>query len=205
MKEKIEKEENKEAEPVIKVLTPVERKRLLIEGIKKTAVPAIIGAVFAVILYMKFFDAKGTSWFSVLLLVALVGYVLQKALYPYIGVPVEGFETKDWFYVEIMTIIFMLVFWTLLLNVGTLDMTVTPGSLVPGTPGNVIANVTSSSLKIEGAAVQLSGEGVNASAVTGADGIANFYGVTAAGNLTITATKTGYIHNSTNITVRSIK
>lgn len=116
MKENIQKEEKKQAEPVIKVLTPDERKRLLIEGIKKTAVPAFIGALFAVILYMKFIDAKGTSWISVLLLVVLVSYVIQKALYPPLGVRVDEFETKDWFYVEFMTIIFLLVFWTLLLN-----------------------------------------------------------------------------------------
>jgi hypothetical protein len=42
MKEKIEKEEKKEAEPVVKVLTPGDRKRLLIEGIKKTAFPEIL-------------------------------------------------------------------------------------------------------------------------------------------------------------------
>jgi len=37
-------------------------------------------------------------------------------LYPVIGVKVSEFETKDWLYVELMTIIFLLVSWTLLLN-----------------------------------------------------------------------------------------
>ena len=99
MKEKIEKEEKKEAEPVVKVLTPGERKRLLIEGIKKTAVPAFIGAFFALILFMNFFDAKEKHWLYVLLLVVLVSYYMQKVAYPMIGVKVGEFETKDWLYV----------------------------------------------------------------------------------------------------------
>ncbi len=207
MKEKTAKEEKKEAEPVVKVLTPVERKRQLKDGIKKTAVPAFMGALFALILFIKFFDAKETPAFSVLLLVVLVSYVIQKALYPHIGVRVAEFETKDWLYVEFMTIIFLLVFWTLLLNLGTLNVTASPVSLTPGTPENVIASVTSNSLKIEGVTVFLRGEGVNTSTVTGADGMAYFNGITAssAGNLTVTAAKTGYIHSSTNITVNSLK
>ncbi len=207
MKENIQKEEKKEAEPAVRVLTPDERKRMLIEGIKKTAIPAFIGALFAVILYLKFIDAKGTSWFSVLLLVVLVSYVIQKALYPPLGVRVDEFETKDWFYVEFMTIIFLLVFWTLLLNIGTLIVTASPVFLESDIPENVIASVTSNSLKIEGVTVYLSGEGINTSNVTGTDGIAYFYDIKATGprNLTLTATKTGYIHGSTNITVNALK
>jgi hypothetical protein len=116
MKENIQKEEKKEAEPVVKVLTPGERKRLLIEGIKKTAVPAFIGAFFAVVLFLNFYDAKDKHWLYVLSLVVLVSYYIQKLVYPMLGVKVSEFETKDWLYVELMTIIFLLVSWTLLLN-----------------------------------------------------------------------------------------
>jgi len=55
-----------------------------------------------------------------------------------LGVKVDEFETKDWFYVEFMTIIFMLVSWTLLLNSGTLVVTADPVSITIGTPANVI-------------------------------------------------------------------
>ena len=204
MKEKIEKEEKKETEPVVKVLTPGERKRLLIEGIKKTAVPAFIGAFFAIILFMNFFDAKEKHWLYVLLLVVLVSYYMQKVAYPMIGVKVSEFETKDWLYVEFMTIIFLLVSWTLLLNSGTLDVTGDPASLTAGT-GNVIASVTSNGIKIEGATVDLSGVSVNMSSITGIDGLAFFNDIrtTGSGNLTLTATKKGYIHSSTNITINS--
>ncbi|GFO97958.1 hypothetical protein ig2599ANME_2169 [groundwater metagenome] len=207
MKGKIEKEEKKEAEPVVKVLTPGERKRLLIEGIKKTAFPAFIGAFFAAVLFLKFYDAKEVHWFSVLLLVVLVSYYVQKLAYPMLGVKVDEFETKDWLYVELMTIIFLLVSWTLLLNSGTLDVAANPMSIALDTPENLIASVTSNSLKIEGATVYLSGSGINVSNITGADGLAFFYDVKTTGseNLTVTATKTGYIHSSTNITVNTLK
>lgn len=203
MKEKIEKEEKKEAEPVIKVLTPGDRKRLLIEGIKKTVFPAFIAAFFAIVLFLNFYDAKEKHWLYVLLLVVLVSYYIQKLAYPMLGVKVNEFETKDWLYVEFMTIIFLLVFWTLLLNSGTLAVTADPVSLTAGTSGNLIASVTSNSLKIADATVHLDGQGVNMSNITGVDGLAFFNDVktTGAGNLTLTATKTGYIHNSTNITI----
>lgn len=206
MKEKIDKEEKKEAEPVVKVLTPGERKRLLIEGIKKTAFPAFIGAFFALVLFLKFYDAKEVHWFSVLLLVVLVSYYIQKLAYPKLGVRVDEFETKDWLYVEFMTIIFLLVSWTLLLNSGTLDVAAYPVSITVNAPESVIASVTSNGLKIEGATVNLSGPGVNMSNITGLDGMAFFNNVitTGAGNLTVTATKTGYIHSSANITVNTL-
>jgi hypothetical protein len=203
MKEKIEKEEKKESESVVKVLAPGDRKRLLIEGIKKTAVPAFMGAFFAVVLFLNFYDAKDKHWLYVLLLVVLVSYYVQKLVYPMLGVKVSEFEIKDWLYVELMTIIFLLVCWTLLLNSGTLDVAVNPVSITLDSPESVIASVTSNSLKIEGATVNLSGMGVNMSNITGADGIVYFIDVlaTGPGNLTLTATKTGYIHSSTNITI----
>jgi hypothetical protein len=203
MKEKIEKEEKKESESVVKVLAPGDRKRLLIEGIKKTAVPAFMGAFFAVVLFLNFYDAKDKNWLYVLLLVVLVSYYGQKLVYPMLGVKVSEFEIKDWLYVELMTIIFLLVCWTLLLNSGTLDVAVNPVSITLDSPESVIASVTSNSLKIEGATVNLSGMGVNMSNITGADGIVYFIDVlaTGPGNLTLTATKTGYIHSSTNITI----
>lgn len=108
-----EKEAKKE-EP--KIITPDERKRILIEGIKKTVLPAFISAAFALIFFSRFKDAVDISWFSVLLLVALLSYYIQRFLYPLIGVRVKEFETKDWLYVEFLIIIYLLVFWTLLLN-----------------------------------------------------------------------------------------
>lgn len=115
--EKEKEEKTKEIEPVAKSLTIDERKKLLIEGIIKTAFPAFISAVFAIVFSMKFGDAKeGVSWFSVLLLVVLLSYYIQRFLYPVFGIRVKEFEIKDWLYVEFLTVIYFMVFWTLLLN-----------------------------------------------------------------------------------------
>jgi len=205
MKEKIEKDEKKEEGPVVKILTPDERKKQLIEGIKKTAFPAFIGVFFAIILFMNFYDAKEKSWLYVLLLVVLVSYYIQKFTYPLLGVKVNEFETKDWFYVEFMTIIFLLVSWTLLLNTGTLDVAVSPASITVDNPETITATITSNNIKIEGATVHLNGNDVNATIITGEDGLALFRDVKTTGNLTLIATKNGYIHNTTNITVNALR
>ncbi|HEX7627313.1 MAG TPA: hypothetical protein VF354_00135 [Candidatus Methanoperedens sp.] len=111
-----ETEKKVKIEPVAKIITPDERKRLLIEGIKKTVAPAFISIFFAVLFFYQFGNAKGVSWFSVFLLVLLLSYYIQRLGYPLIGVRVKEFETKDWLYVELFTIVYFWVFWTLLLN-----------------------------------------------------------------------------------------
>ncbi len=103
----------KNEEPAI---SSEEKKQMLLEGIKKTMLPAFIGTGFAILLFFKFGDAKGVSWFSVILMVVLASYYIQRGLYPLLGVRVKEFGTKDWAYVEFLVIIFMIVIWTLLLN-----------------------------------------------------------------------------------------
>jgi len=108
----------KEIEVIAK--TPAEKKRLLIEGIKKTVAPAFISVLFAFLFNYKFGSASGEAfklpWFYVFLLVILISYYIQKLIYPAIGVRVKEFETKDWLYVEFLVVIYFWVFWTLLLN-----------------------------------------------------------------------------------------
>lgn len=111
-----EKEKIAETEPVVKIITPDERKRLLIEAIKKTVAPAFISVFFALLFYFKFGHAQDVSWFSVFLVVLLLSYYIQRLAYPFIGVRVKEFETKDWLYVELLIVIYFWVFWTLLLN-----------------------------------------------------------------------------------------
>lgn len=113
-KEKEEKEEKKE-EPV-KPVSQEERKRALIEGIKKTAVPSFIGAAFALLFFLAGEQISGKPWIFVLMLVVIVSYYIQRLVYPYLDVRVKEFGTKDWLYVEFMTIIFLLVVWIILLN-----------------------------------------------------------------------------------------
>jgi Na+/glutamate symporter len=117
-KTEINTDTKKEIEVIAK--TPAEKKRLLIEAIKKTVAPAFISILFAFLINYKFGSASGEAfrlpWFYVFLLVILVSYYIQKLAYPAIGVQVKNFETKDWLYVEFLVVIFFWVFWTLLLN-----------------------------------------------------------------------------------------
>ncbi len=102
--------------PVVKSVKPEDRKQKFIEGIKKTVLPAFISAAFAILFFVKFGFAKDVSWFSVVLLILLLSYYIQKVIYPLIGVRVKEFETKDWLYVEFLVIIYFWVIWILLLN-----------------------------------------------------------------------------------------
>ena len=200
IKTEIIKDTKKELEVIEK--TPAEKKRLLIEGIKKTVAPAFISVFFAFIFKYKFGDASGIAWFSVFLLVILVSYYIQKLVYPTIGVRVKDFETKDWLYVEFLTVIYFWVFWALLLNIGTLNITASPAIITAGIPEDVVATIYSNGDIIVGATANLSGNGVNMSSITGSDGIARFYNVnaTSKGNLTLTAGISGYSSGRTNIT-----
>src|SRR3972149_11145826 len=92
-KEKEEKEEKKE-EPV-KPVSQEERKRALIEGIKKTAVPSFIGAAFALLFFLAGEQISGKPWIFVLMLVVIVSYYIQRLVYPYLDVRVKEFGTKS--------------------------------------------------------------------------------------------------------------
>ena len=107
-------ETKKESDPAN--ITPEQKKRALIEGIKKTVVPAFIAAFFAIIFMGRFGDGRGENSLYIFLLVILLSYYIQRFTYPLLGVKVNEFQTKDWLYVEFLTIIFFMVFWTLLLN-----------------------------------------------------------------------------------------
>ncbi|MGB8217877.1 MAG: hypothetical protein WCE94_11305 [Candidatus Methanoperedens sp.] len=105
-----------EKEPIVKSTTTEEKKQKFIEAIKKTVFPAFISAAFAILFFVKFGFAKDVSWFSVILLILLISYYIQRVIYPIIGVKVKEFETKDWLYVEFLVIIYFWVIWILLLN-----------------------------------------------------------------------------------------
>lgn len=111
----------KKAKKVVKEIkipeiTQEERKRMQIDGIKKTIVPAILGTFWGVLFFWVLGSGQDKNWFSVLLLMVLLSYYIQKLVYPRIGVEVREFEKKDWLYVEFLTLNFCLVVWTLLLN-----------------------------------------------------------------------------------------
>ncbi|HOT07208.1 MAG: hypothetical protein A4E45_00474 [Methanosaeta sp. PtaB.Bin039] len=103
--------------------TPAERRRAQIEGIKKTLYAALLGVAAGVICF--YFLGDGTNivfreakleWHFILMNLLLITYLVQKAVYPFLGINVAEFKTKDWLYVEFIAVDLWAVTWTVLLN-----------------------------------------------------------------------------------------
>lgn len=116
-------ETQKEVKKVLKKKTPEERRRAQIEGIKKTLVPSILGIISGVLCY--YLLGTGTDmmlggvrveWHFILLNLVLITTIVQRFIYPLIGIDVLAFKGKDWFYVEFIVVDLWAVTWTILLN-----------------------------------------------------------------------------------------
>ncbi|HOK58163.1 hypothetical protein [Methanothrix sp.] len=112
-----------EARKVLKKKSPEERRRAQIEGIKKTLVSSILGIISGVICYNLL--GNGTDmmlggvrveWHFILLNLILITTIVQRFIYPLIGIDVLSFKGKDWFYVEFIVVDLWAVTWTILLN-----------------------------------------------------------------------------------------
>ncbi|MBE0522807.1 MAG: hypothetical protein IBX40_00490 [Methanosarcinales archaeon] len=116
-KTKKQKQEVVVSEPVPVVdKTPEEKKKNYINGIIKTIVPALIGTLAGLFCFYQLKDGTEFPWISIMLLVIISSYYAQRIIYPLIKIDVKEFGTKDWLYVEFITVDFWLVVWTLLLN-----------------------------------------------------------------------------------------
>ncbi len=125
-KEAAQKEAPKAPEPQKKVLkkkTPEERRKAQIEGIKKTLIPSLLGITAGILCYHLL--GSGTDmmlggvkveWHFILLNLILISTILQRFIYPLVGIDVLSFKGKDWFYVEFIVIDLWAVTWTILLN-----------------------------------------------------------------------------------------
>lgn len=112
-----------EAQRVLKKKTPEERRRAQIEGIKKTLVPSILGIISGILCYHLF--GTGTDmmlggvrveWHFILLNLILITTIVQRFIYPLLGIDVLSFKGRDWFYVEFIVVDLWAVTWTILLN-----------------------------------------------------------------------------------------
>ncbi|VUT28133.1 MAG: hypothetical protein SYNGOMJ08_00695 [Candidatus Syntrophoarchaeum sp. GoM_oil] len=83
-----------------------------IEGIVKTAVPLVFGALGGIISYLLD-PSNPTNDFGWLVLVAAV--LAQALIYPQFSIDVKEFKFKDWFYASFMTFIAWFVTWGLVL------------------------------------------------------------------------------------------
>ncbi|AEH59952.1 conserved hypothetical protein [Methanosalsum zhilinae DSM 4017] len=100
----------------IKEKTPEERKQSHIEGVIKTAVASVIGIIAGIAAYFALGSALDTPWYSVIIIVAILAFYLQRAVLPVIKIDTKQFGLKDWLYVEFLVLDFFLVTWILMLN-----------------------------------------------------------------------------------------
>ncbi len=113
-----------EEDTQIAVDKETDKKKVHIDGIIKTLLPAALGVVFGFLCY----SALGTGapeegapgmiypWYFVMTIVIGVTILVQKYVYPFMKIDVQNFEGKDWIYVEFITVDLWLVTWTILLN-----------------------------------------------------------------------------------------
>ncbi len=98
--------------------TAAERKKDRIEGILKTIYPSVLGVLAGFLCFytLGVANQRPMEWLSTLLFVVAATYIIQKYTFPFLKVNANEFKSKDWFYVEFITIDLWLVTWTLLLN-----------------------------------------------------------------------------------------
>ena len=102
--------------PKARPKTPAERRKIQIDGIKKTVYPSILGAAAGFACFYSPSLINQLPWHFVLLMVIGATYFVQKVTYPILGIDAADFKGKDWFYVEFVAIDLWLVSWTMLLN-----------------------------------------------------------------------------------------
>jgi len=80
------------------------------EGIIKTAVPSLFGVLAGVISFFVLTNPSAEDG----LLIAILLVLVQKFLYPFLHINLEG--AKDWIYISFMTVFCWFVTFALLLN-----------------------------------------------------------------------------------------
>jgi hypothetical protein len=103
------------AEPVMPGGETDRRKRH-VDGIKMTLVPAILGVGTGFVCNHVLGISTVLPWHFVMMVVILTTFVIQKIIYPPIGIDVFELKGKDWLYVEFIAVDLWLVTWTILLN-----------------------------------------------------------------------------------------
>jgi hypothetical protein len=117
--------------PKAKPKTVAERKKVQIDGIKKTVYPSVLGVAAGFTCFYSpsiISQLPGLSaivspdsvsllpWHFALFVLIGITFLIQKMTYPLLGIDATEFKGKDWFYVEFMAVDLWLVTWTLLLN-----------------------------------------------------------------------------------------
>ncbi|MBN1323421.1 MAG: hypothetical protein JW986_05400 [Methanotrichaceae archaeon] len=100
----------------IKAKTDADRRKSKIDGIKKTLMPAVLGVMGGFAISGMPDISANYPWHFVVLNFLLITLIIQRVIYPKIGIEVMEFKAKDWIYVEFIAIDLWLVTWTILIN-----------------------------------------------------------------------------------------
>jgi len=111
-------EEVEEEQPVKlsnKQKTKLEKQAEHIARIKRTLAASLIGIIVgAASFYLSGFAVKDIGFLAFMLMLA--GIVVQRHLFPLLGVTKTKLGAKDWFYQGFMTFAFWFMTWTILLS-----------------------------------------------------------------------------------------
>lgn len=101
-------------------LSPEEQKRVYRESLLKAVVGILIGLTAGALCYLTFGEGTKVVWFLVLLVVAIFAYYAQKRfIFPALKLDKTPIRATEWLGNTFLVIIYCLVFWTILLNIGT--------------------------------------------------------------------------------------
>ncbi len=103
-------------QPKAKAKSAEERKKNRIDGIVKTIYSSLLGVIAGFACWYNADAIAPFPWHTVLIMVILVTFLIQKHSYNLLKIDASAFKTKDWFYVEFMVVDLWLVTWTILLN-----------------------------------------------------------------------------------------
>ena len=95
--------------------TKLEKQADHIERIKRTLAASLIGIIVGVAsFYLSGFAVKDIGLLAFMLMLA--GIVVQRHLFPLLGITKTKLGAKDWFYQGFMTFAFWFMTWTILLS-----------------------------------------------------------------------------------------
>jgi len=99
-----------------KTRSAADKRKERIDGIVKTVYSSLLGCIAGFACYYNAEALAPFPWHTVMIMVILVTFLIQKYTYNLLKIDANDFKTKDWMYVEFMVVDLWLVTWTVLLN-----------------------------------------------------------------------------------------
>ncbi|NLI62295.1 MAG: hypothetical protein GX362_02680 [Methanosarcinaceae archaeon] len=97
-----------------------EQKRIQKESLAKSVIGMIIGLTSGILCYLMLGEGTTVSWILLLLVVSIFAYYMQRrAIFPLLKLDKTPIKTSEWLGNIFLVIIYCVVIWTILLNIGT--------------------------------------------------------------------------------------